>query len=77
MVIVLVRFGLPSGHLWLTTCSLCILTICDFTDDDYFQFEGWIWVLFACMLPVAKQYMRVLRKKNLSLVISNQIDVIS
>ena len=27
----------------LTICSLCILTICNFS----FGFEGWIWVLIA------------------------------
>ena len=37
----------------LIICSLCTLTICNF---NYFPFEGWIWVLIACIHTVAKQY---------------------
>ena len=48
----LVRFGLLSGHLLGTSCSLgwpyvlCILIICNLSCFQLW-FEGWIWILIV------------------------------
>ena len=46
--IILIRFGLLSGHLLGNSSSLGIPYVLFYFDYLYFQlFEGWIWVLIA------------------------------